>query len=101
MSENERNTERNFYIGVVIGTLVRMGVNMEEVFKAIEAKNYDEAMRISFEIEVKNRESEEIVSTVKLLREVICLAIIPNQGEVRQKMSKLIAENAKKEKNEN
>ena len=101
MSETERMNERNFYLGVITGALIRMGVNMKEFFQAIEKKDYDEAMRISFEIEVKNRESEEIVSTIKLLREVICLAIIPNQAEVRQKMSKLIAENAKKEKNEN
>lgn len=88
---------REFYLGYLIGQLKAMGVDPSEAFEAIEKNDYEEAMKISFQLEKeqygKVKDADKMMDLFRLFRKVICLGIIPNPGEVTKEIDSLIAKN--------
>lgn len=92
--------EQDFYLGYLVGQLKAMGVDTQEAFKAIQKNDYEEAMKISFRLEKEQygrvKDSKELMNLFRLFRKVICLAIIPNPGEVTQEVEDMIASKSAK-----
>lgn len=87
-------TVKEFYLGFIIGQLKAIGVDPSEAFEAIEANDYEEAMKISFQLEKdqygKVENPEELMKLFRLFRKVICLGIIPNPEEVTKEIDAMI-----------
>ena len=86
---------RNFYLGVYVGHLNNLGMNVDELYKTIKDGDLDEIMRETYKLE--QNANEEQRRTIKEIRQVLFfMGTNPNPRELIETAERYILEDAKK-----
>ena len=83
---------RNFYLGVYVGHLSNLGLNVDKLYIAIKSADMDEIMRETYNLEKGADEKQK--KTIKEIRQVLVIGVNPDPHELIETAERYILEDS-------